>query len=86
MIGLVVSAWNAHALASFENEPGALADLRAELRERGAPREMAKLFDAVVELRATKYGDDRRIVGDWHLGPDGRGGTAFRCEARLSTR
>ena len=85
-INFTVSAWNLHALAAFESKPKPLAQARADLRRRGAPRALAEVFEALIELRATKYGDDPRIVGDWHLGPDGRGGHAFRCEAPVATR
>lgn len=85
-IELTVDAWNLHALAAFGDESKPLAEARAELRQRGTSREAAPIFEALLELRATKYKDDHRIVGDWHLGPDGRGGHAFRCEARLRSK
>ena len=85
-IELTVTAWNLHALATFKDQPKPLAEVRAKLRGRQAPREIAEMFEALVELRATKYGDDPRVVGDWHFGPDGLGRHAFRCEARLASK
>ena len=53
------------------------------MRGPGMPPEVTEIFESLLARRATLYGDDPRVVGEWNLGSDGRGGHSFRCDARL---
>lgn len=87
ILGLAVSVWNFHAMATpLWGKPEYLADARAKMRAPGTPRELAEIFESLLARRAERYGDDPRVVGDWNLGPDGRGGHTFRCDCRLPER
>lgn len=82
---LAVQIWNVHAMATPPwGDPSYLAEARATMREPGTPPEMRALFEELLARRATLFGDDPRVVADWSLAPDGRGGHAFRCESRVS--
>jgi hypothetical protein len=87
ILGLAVSVWNFHAMATpLWGKPEYLAKARAQMRAPGTPREIAEIFESLLARRAEHYGDDPRVVGDWNLGPDGRGGHTFRCDCRLPER
>jgi hypothetical protein len=64
-------------------KPEHLAEARAKMRGPGIPSELRTIFESLLARRASLYGDDLRVVGEWSLGPDGRGGHSFRCDARL---
>jgi hypothetical protein len=81
-LDLAVGVWNFHAMATpLWGRPQHLAEARAKMR--GAGPETSAIFESLLARRADLYGDDPRVVSEWHLGPDGRGGHSFRCDARL---
>jgi hypothetical protein len=70
-----------HAMATPRpGKPEYLAEARAKMRGRGIPLELRTIFESLLARRANLYGDDLRVVGEWSLGPDGRGGHSFRCD------
>jgi hypothetical protein len=83
-LDLAVAVWNFHAMATpLWGKPHFLAEARGQMKSPGEPPELAGLFESLLERRATLYGNDPRVVGEWNLGPDGAGGFSFRCDARL---
>jgi hypothetical protein len=83
-LDLAVGVWNFHAMATPRwGKPEYLAEARAKMRGPGTPPEVSAIFESLLARRASLYGDDLRVVGEWSLGPDGRGGHSFRCDARL---
>jgi hypothetical protein len=83
-LDLAVGVWNFHAMATpLWGKPQFLAEARARMAAPGNPPELARIFEQLLERRATLYGGDYRVVGTWDLGPDGAGGHSFRCDARL---
>jgi hypothetical protein len=83
-LDLAVGVWNFHAMATpLWGKPEYLAEARAKMRDPGTPPELSAIFESLLARRASLYGDDLRVVGEWSLGSDGRGGHSFRCDARL---
>ncbi|MBX3220651.1 MAG: hypothetical protein KF795_09040 [Labilithrix sp.] len=83
-LDLAVGVWNFHAMATPRwGKPEYLAEARAKMRGPGMPPALGAIFETLLARRASLYGDDLRVVGEWSLGPDGRGGHSFRCDARL---
>ncbi len=81
---LAINAWNVHAMSMpVWGNPHFLSEARAAINAPGAPSELSILFERLLERRATVYGSDPRVVGEWNLRTDGAGGFSLRCDARL---
>lgn len=82
-IELAVSVWNAHVLASPEwGQPQHLAELSHLVAISSSPPMLAA-FQALSEVRKTRFADDLRVVCEWQVTADERGRTRFDCMARL---
>lgn len=78
---LVIAIWNAHvfALAGNPTHLSAMADL-IYAQEMSEAMDM---FEALSARRVDHFSTDPRLVGDWDIVDDGRGGHAFQCEVRV---
>ena len=79
---IVIAVWNAHVMAMpVWGKPEHLANLRA--LPIGLLPDGTNPVDALDERRAALFAADPRLVGDWSIDDDGRGGHQFRCDTLL---
>lgn len=80
---LVISVWNAHALASPAwGKPENLAEL-SHLVALSASPQMLSAFEALRGERLTRFADDLRVVCSWQVTADEQGRARLDCSARL---
>ena len=83
VLTLVIVAWNAYAMEHPAwGDKGAIATARERVRAPHYPPEVATLFDAMLERRASEYATDLRLVDEWDVASDGAGGFSLHCGAR----
>jgi len=81
-IELLVSVWNAHALAlPAWGAPDALQHLQAVADSADAPHFLVRVLSVLGERRKGKFADDARVAEEWTVAGDGRG-YVLSCEAK----
>jgi len=84
VLELAINVWNLHVTATeLWGKPEYLAEARKVMCGPASPPGLGSVFEALSERRRSLFANDHRCVGDWTLGPDGAGGHALVCDARL---
>lgn len=79
-LNIVIAVWNAHVFALAGK--GQYLESLAKLVD-GIPPEVQAVVAVLHRRRQEQFSSDPRLVGEWDIVPDGRGGHALRCEARV---
>lgn len=79
---IVVTVWNAHVFAAAGKRE--YLDALGDTVYGSAPPELMDVLDALSVRRLERFADDPRLVGEWDIVPDGRGGHVLQCDARLA--
>ncbi len=83
LLKIVITVWNAHALAMpIWGEPHHLDNMKQLVGGPGIPPWTGSVVAALTERRHARFVDDPRAIGEWTIEPDGDG-FVFRCDARL---
>lgn len=81
-IELLVSVWNAHALAlPAWGAPDALQHLQAVAASADVPHFLARVLSVLAERRTNNFAADARVAEEWTIAGDGRG-YVLSCEAK----
>jgi hypothetical protein len=73
-VELLVSVWNAHALAQPAwGSPDALQELDAIATSADAPHFLKRVLSVLSERRKSRFTDDARVAEEWAISGDGRG-------------
>ena len=85
-VELLVSVWNAHALAApawGEVEP--LQEIEAIAHSADAPHFLVRVLKVLSERKKTQFAGDTRVADEWDLAGDGRS-YLLTCEERAPIR
>ncbi|HET6584336.1 MAG TPA: hypothetical protein VFG69_12830 [Nannocystaceae bacterium] len=73
ILQLAIPIWNAQILEQRGTPAELIEDLRRRVKEGETP-ELAFLVAQLFQRKVELFPDDVRVVGDWELRPDGKGG------------
>ncbi|MBL8739876.1 MAG: hypothetical protein JNK04_02245 [Myxococcales bacterium] len=85
-VELLVSVWNAHALAApawGTQEP--LQQIEAIADSADSPHFLVRVLKVLSDRKKTRFGADNRVAEQWEIAGDGRS-YLLRCEERAPIR
>jgi len=80
-IRIIIAAWNAVVIDSWENDNGLERELISSMQ--AAPKEAQIEIKRLIKRKKKKFGFDLRAVGE-HWVREQDGGFVFGCEVRIS--